>query len=136
MIISISVFVASAVVLAVLFFRHLTTIRALSNEEIERKIKEQPSPFQEIEEKIFAPAGLWFSRHLPLFVLKTGEVSVSEIRRFLLRLAGALGGIHDYLRGRKISLSNSRKSAYWNEIHDVVKNGNNGNGDKKTNTPA
>ena len=132
MILSISILLLSTAVLVIMFSRHLVPIRVLSREEVERKIQEEPSPFHEIEEKFFAPAGLWFSRHLPLFVLKTGEISVNKIRRFLLRLYGALGGVHDYLRGRKISLSNSRKSAYWNEIHNVVKNGNNRNGDKKT----
>ena len=136
MIISAFILVLSVTVLAVLFTKHLALIRTLSEEEVEQKVKNQPSPFQEIEEKIFAPVSLWFSRHLPFFVLKTGETFVNEIRHFLLRLAGALGGVHDYLRGRKISLSNSRKSAYWNEIHDVVKNGHNGNGDQKTSTPA
>lgn len=118
---------ASASVLVYLFFRHLGGIKDLSAEELKRKIAESSSPFHEVEEKIFVPAKIWFSRQLPFFAVKAGEFAVKEARRTLLRLAGSLGGVHDYLRGRKISLNIGRKSAYWTEIHEDVKNSGNEN---------
>lgn len=130
MIFFILLMLASTSVLIFLFFRHLGEIKALSAEELEKKIAEELSPFHEIEEKIFYPTKIWLGRHLPLAILKTGEVAVKETRHILLRLAGSLGGVHDYLRGRKISLNIGRKSAYWTEIHGDIKNG--GSDNKKT----
>lgn len=120
----------SSSVLVFLFSRHLAEIKKLEIEEIERKIREQPSPFHEIEERAIIPAKIWFSRQLPFFAVKAGEFAVKETRRALLRLASSLGGVHDYLRGRKIYLSAGRKSAYWTEIQDEIKSG--GSNDKKT----
>lgn len=121
---------ASVSVLIYLFFRHLREIKDLPAEELEKKIIDELSPFHEAEEKIIIPAKIWFSRHLPFFAVKAGELAVKEARRALLRLAGSLGGVHDYLRGRKISLNIGRKSAYWTEIHKDIKNG--GSDNKKT----
>lgn len=129
MIFFILLMLTSTSVLIFLFFRHLGEIKALSTEELEKKIAEELSPFHEIEEKIFYPTKIWLGRHLPLAILKTGEVAVKETRHVLLRLASGLGGIHDYLRGRKIYLNSVRKSTYWSAIHEEIKNG--GSGDKK-----
>lgn len=126
MTISILLAFVSASILIFLFYRHLGEIKGLPAEEIERKIREGESPFHEIEEKIFTPARTWFSRHLPLAALKTSEIAVKETRRVLLRLASGLGEIHDYLRGRKIHLNGERKSAYWSEIHEKVRNSRKG----------
>lgn len=120
----------SLAAIVVLFQRHIGGVGALSEAELDEKIKLGPSPFIDIEEKVLRPAGFWFSRHLPFFLMRTVELAVREVRRTLLKIAVSLGGVHDYLRGRNISLNNSRKSAYWNEIHNDVKNGNNGSDTK------
>ena len=51
----------SLAAIVVLFQRHIGGVGALSEAELDEKIKLGPSPFIDIEEKVLRPAGFWFS---------------------------------------------------------------------------
>ncbi len=119
----ISIFLLSAGGFSFLFWRKLSRVRGLRDEEIEARLHSSPSVRADLKEQILEPAkAKFYKQHLPAF-WRVLEKQVRKMRMVTLRMETRLGRLSDILRGKHINMEVSEKSEYWQALNGA-KSGN------------
>ena len=129
----IALIAVSFVGLAILFLRHVSHVRKLSEEHIYSLIRDKPSPFHEVKHFLI-PFGIWMKQRISFLFLRISEKGVKRLQWLLLYCEKKLRFIADYLHGRKAFLRHKGQSPFWESMHEwknELKNGNSKQGEKK-----
>ena len=108
-----------------MFWRKLSRVNSLHEEEIEARLHSSLSVRADLKKRIWEPAKTrFYKQHLPAFwgIL---EKQVRKTRMVTLRLETRLARLSDALRGKHINMKVSEKSEYWQALHGA-KQGRNG----------